>query len=311
MIKTVKIGLFLLISGCLLTSALYSKESYPIILRPHPLPNINTINIIKSYFENFEALAKSENWKEIISQGTVALDAAKILNNPHDEAKICAQLTSTAFYLGDYTQALVYANRCHELSGEFEDPSLFLRALYLESAVCRALAAKQDGEQAQQASYLRAVEIAEEAVLTYSKENIKDENLKGKIYFNLGAAHADNPKGDLEKAANCYLIALECFKNMKANDDVIRTGIRLGKVHLLQEKYGLSQKIIDEVRIQIKNKRLTMQADYLEAQLKFALDDIEMATSIAKNGLVLAIELGAKEDELRLKTLLGIIEKRR
>src|SRR3990167_11454473 len=82
-------------------------------------PDNSVIEIIYKYFANFETLAKSENWEEILSQGTVALQAAKTTDRTNDEAKICAQLTSTAFYLGDYTLALKHANRCHELSEEF------------------------------------------------------------------------------------------------------------------------------------------------------------------------------------------------
>lgn len=267
-----------------------------------------TNDVIDNYFENFEGLSKSEKWEEIISQGTIALETAKKANRSQDEATICAQLTSTAFYLGDYNQALMHANRCHELSEEFVDPSLFLRALYLESAVYRALAAKCNEEEAQKAFYLRAVEIGEEAVSIYSKRKVENINLKGKIYFNLGAAHADNPKGDLTKAADCYSVAIECFKSINAHDDIIRTSIRLGKVYLLQKKYDLSQKIINEVRPQISSERLAMHTDYLEAQLKFALNDSLNALRIANNGLARAKNLGAKEDELRFTSLIESIK---
>mgnify|MGYP003413587208 FL=1 len=241
MLNIQKLGLFLLISGSSLTPfTLCAKEKNVITYHS----TVDASDVIENYYINFDILAKSEKWQEIISQGTIALEAAKNANRPHDEAKICAQLTSTAFYLGDYTEALMYASHCHELSKEFEDAALFIRALYLESAIYRALASKNVGEQAQQAYYLRAVEIAEEAFLIYSKSDIKDINLKGKIYFNLGAAHADNPHGDLETAVNCYFIALECFNSVKANDDVIRISIRLGKVYLLQKNYDLSNKKI-------------------------------------------------------------------
>jgi tetratricopeptide (TPR) repeat protein len=243
-------------------------------------------------------LAKQEKWKDIISRGTEALIDAKDANRVQDEAKICAQLTSTSFYLGDYPQALVYANRCHELSSEFTDPSLLIRALYLESAIYRA-----KGE------YVRAVEIAEEAAFIYSQKEVDDPNLRGKIYFNLGAAYADNPTGDLEKAARSYFVALDCFNGVRATDDIIRTSIRLGKVYLLQKQYDLTQKTIDEVRPLITSERLKMQADYLEAQLKFAKNEIENATKIAKRGLEIARTLGAKEDEARLNRLLELIEK--
>lgn len=275
--------------------------------KDYPLP-VNTVDPIELYFRNFESLSKSEKWKEIIIQGNNALEFAKKANRPEDEAKICAQLASIAFYSGEYIQVLLYTNRCTDLSENFVDPSLFMRSLCLKSAVYRALAAKKDEEQAQQISYLRAVETAEEAALVYSKKNVNDAKSKGRIYFNLGAAHADNPKGDLEKATDCYLTALACFKTANAIDDGIRIKIRLGKVHLLQKKYDLSQKIIDEVRTQISMERLFMHVDYLEAQLKLATNDLENATKIAQSGLVRAKSLGAKEDELRLTRLLQKIK---
>lgn len=269
---------------------------------------VTGVDAIKTYFDDFESLTESENWKEMISKGTAALEAARKTSRQHDEAKICAQLTSTAFYMGDHMQALMYANRCHDLSEEFLDPSLLIRALYLESAVHRALASKSSEKQAQQALYLRAVEIAEEAALIYSNRSVGNPNLKGKVYFNLGAAHADNPKGALEKAVNCYSTALECFKSVSATNDVCRTSIRLGKVYLLQKEYDLTQSIIDEVRSQIKVERIAVHVDYLEAQLKLALNDLGSAESIAWDGLNRAKALEAKEDESRLMALLEAIK---
>lgn len=269
----------------------------------------SALEIVNRYFEEFETLAKAEKWDEILLKGSAALRVAQTTGSAHDKAKICAQLTSTAFYLGDYTLALKYANRCHELSADFLDPSLFIRALYLESAVHRALAGNNPNDLAQQSSYELAVVTAEEAIQVYLKEGIENENLKGKVYFNMGAAHADNPKGDLNKAATSYAIALECFNKVNATDDIIRTSIRLGKVYLLQKKYALSQETIDKVRPQISNERLAMHADYLEAQLKFALKDSLGALKIANKGLARAQVLGAKRDEYRLVSLIENLNK--
>ena|SRR5579862_612515 len=296
------IPIFYLASTCVEAKIIATRHMENV----NPFDN-SAIEVINKYFEDFETLAKSEKWKEILSQGTAALKAAETAGRTNDQAKICAQLTSTTFYLGDYTLALKYANRCHELSQEFVDPSLFIRALYLESAVHRALAGKNTNEQAQQKSYQLAVTTAEEAMQVYLKEAVDREHLKGKVYFNLGAAHADNPKGDLEKAANCYAAALACFKNVHAVDDSIRTSIRLGKVYLLQKKYDLSQEIINKVRPQIASERIAMQTDYLEAQLKFALNDSPNALKIANIGLARAKILGAKEDEFRFNSLIESI----
>jgi len=298
MLHAQKIGLFLMLVGNVLPSLSLSAE------KNNSVSYVSTLDLIDNYYANFENLAKLEMWKEIISEGVIALEAAKNANRFYDEAKISAQLTSTSFYLGDYAQALMYASHCHELSEEFVDKALFLRALYLESAVYRALAAKDVAEHSAQASYFRAVEIAEEASIIYSASGMQDLNLKGKIYFNLGAAHADNPQGDLKKAKNAYFLALECFKSVNAKDDLIRTCVRLGKVYLLQKNYQLSQTIIDEVRPQVSSARIVIQIDYLEGQLKLAQNDIENALRVASNGLALAKALGAKEDELRLTSLL-------
>lgn len=262
---------------------------------------------IQEYFDQFDSLSKSEDWKEILSLGTKALDAARSSNRVHDEAKICAQLTSTAFYMGDYPQALIYANRCHELSTEFSDPTLFLRALYLESAVNRALAGKSKDESEQQDLFKRAVDICEEAASIYLKSGITDLCLQGKIYFNLGAAHADNPLGDKQSALTCYSKALECFKKVNGVDDIVRTSLRIGKLQLLEKQYDLTQEILEDVRPYITTERIKMQADYLEAQLKQAQNDIDGALKIARNGLDRAIALGAKEDELRFSDLVKLI----
>ncbi len=273
----------------------------PAINTPQFIQSVDdSIRIIETYFKNFESLTKSEEWNEILISGTAALEAARKSGRPQDEAKIYVQLTSAAFYLGDYDQALVYANRCHELSEKFEDPALFVRALYLESAVHRATA----GKNGEQASYMRAVQVAEEALTVYQMKGIDNSSLQGKVYFNLGAAHADNPEGDLVKAGVAYAKALQCYTLAHATDDLIRTSIRLGKVYLLQKRYDLTQKVINEVRPQIETERLAMHVDYLEAQLKIAVDDVDEAIKIAKTGLVRAQALGAKEDESRFISLL-------
>ncbi len=242
---------------------------------------------IHAYFQAFETLAKEEKWEEILSRGTETLQEAQ----GADEAKICAQLTSTSFYLGDYNQALLYARRCRELSEYFTDPSLFLRARYLESAVHRA-----------QGDFGEAVQIGETALQIYREKNLTQISLLGKIHFNLGAAHADNPSGDLELAAEHYNQALLCFQI--GEDDWIRTYIRLGKIFLLQKKFDFTQQIIDQAAPLIKTERIAMQLDYLNAQLQLALENKHKALEAAQAGLAKAKTLGAKEDEMRFTALL-------
>ncbi len=66
----------------------------------------------------------------------------------------------------------------------FEDPSQLIHALYLQSAVYRALASKNNDEQV---FFLKATKTAEEALDIYSKHELDDIKLEGKIYFNLGS----------------------------------------------------------------------------------------------------------------------------
>ncbi len=269
------------------------------------------VKMIKDYFNHFDRLSKAEKWEEIISRGLVALEAAQRSRLQDDEAKIIAQLTSVSFYQGNYEQTLQFAKRCHELGENFDDPSLFIKAVYSESSIYRVLAPKEETEEKRQQSYRSAVEIAQKAVDLYSKKGVSNLNLKGKIYFNLGAAHADNPLGDFEEAMRCYLIALDSFKKTHAVNDVMRTSVRLGRAYLLQNQYEQCQSILDEVRPFISNERLAMHADFLEAELKLAIQDYDGSVNMAQMALERAKALGAKEDELRIRTHLEKIEKAR
>lgn len=130
------------------------------------------------------------------------------------------------------------------------------------------------------------------------------EALAGKIYFNLGAAHADNPKGNLEKASENYLLACQCFEKVRDEEEGIRTQIRLGKVYLLQKDYENTDRILAHVRFFSESPRVLMHTDYLEAQLHLERKNLEAATVVAFAGLEKAQSLGAKRDEERFYELL-------
>jgi hypothetical protein len=294
----------------------------------------NGDGVIAKYFDNFAILSKAEQWEKIISQGSVVLEVAEKHYRFSDGAKICAQITSTCYYMGKYGQGLDYAIRCQELAKKADDTALFIRGSYLESAIHRALAPKQATEIEQQKSYEAAVSCCEDALMKYQDLKDEDFNLKGKVYFNLGAAHADNPKGDLEEAKRCYGNAVECFIAAKAAIDCIRTNTRFGKVYLLEGSFDQCDCKIKEVRAAITAQasteepcqRLSMHADYLEAQFKQAVakkdieayhrkevgldkakeaeKNIKEAIAIAQNGSRRAEELKAAEDRDRFTILL-------
>lgn len=263
---------------------------------------------IQSYFQNFEELKQQEKWDEIILQGEEALGTVKAQGREFDEAKICAHLTSTAFYKGDLQQAILYSKQCRILSEKLKKPLLLIRALYLESACYRTLAAKQKTDNEQQNYYATAVELTLGAIKIYAENEFACDELKGKIYFNLGAANADNPKGNLHSASRNYLTALECYKNCSADQDILRTKLRLGKVYLLLKNYDAARASISEIRLLSKSARIGMHTDYLEAQLLLEEAEVNKCMEIAKRGLDAANALGAKEDAVRFIELIKQVE---
>lgn len=93
------------------------------------------VDVIATYFENFENLCETEQWDEIISQGTPALEAAEKMDRQADEAKICAELSTAYFNKGDYETAFRYVKQCQDLSNNFKDPSLFIHSFHLEARI--------------------------------------------------------------------------------------------------------------------------------------------------------------------------------
>ena len=130
--------------------------------------------------------------------------------------------------------------------------------------------------------------------MLYEQRHLKEPLLLGKIYFNLGAAHADNPEGLLQKASS--------------EEDILRTRLRQGKVCLLEKHYEAAKELLCEIRQQPLKERLSMHADLLEAKLYLALQDLPKAHTLAKAGLAKAHHLGAKEDEGRFVALLKELE---
>lgn len=178
------------------------------------------------------------------------------------------------------------------------------------SALHRACASKATNQELQQKGFLLATQYAEEASVIYIEKRIENNTLKGKIFFNCGAAHADNPKGDLRRAADFYAIALKCYEKAGSSDDLMCLNIRLGKINLLQKNYAACQDVINSVRSRQLTERIALQVDYLEAQLHAAQDEFDKALKIAACGLNRAKTLGAKEDENRLQSLTIEIKKR-
>jgi len=265
---------------------------------------------IGEYFKIEETLVKEEQWEEIIQKSKAPLAEAIKINRHSAAANIYFQRTSAFFKLGKYIEARENALCCDKLMQSIENPILVIQALYLKSAVYRALASKELEPKAKQEMFLQAVEIAESACQIYTEKSVENENLLGKVFFNLGAAHADNPHGDLQEAEHCYQNALKFFKNSGSFEEEVRTNVRLGKIYLIKKDYSFLKELIHEARATILPDRLTMHIDYLEAQYLLAIGDCENGERVTKSGLSRAICLRAEEDQLRFNVLLQEIIER-
>jgi tetratricopeptide (TPR) repeat protein len=248
---------------------------------------------------NFHAqileLSQEERWQEQIDLGTESISTALASGDVKRAAGISAELASAAFYLGDYADALKHAVNCEVWAGITNAKELEIRGIYLQSACYRA-----------EKSYHTAVALCQVAQQRFEVNNLKDKRLEGKILFNLGAAHSDDPDGDLKAALSAFETALCCFAMMEDIDDIWRTQIRIGRVHLLQKNFDEVARIIEFTKqglSLVKKDRIKSHLLYLEAQyLQTIGKEFKQA---AAEGLELVTKLNAKGDIARFIKLKG------
>ena len=131
------------------------------------------------------------------------------------------------------------------------------------------------------------------------------ENWKENVLFNLGAAEADAPQGDLKTAEAAYKEAAVLFQ---CPLDGQRCAIRLGKIFLLRGDIESAHSILEEILPDIRNERIGVHASYLAAQIEHADRNIEKAKSLGVAALETARRLGAKKDAERVSLFLEGLE---
>lgn len=228
------------------------------------------------YFYAFENLRAEEKWPEIVSLGEKHLqEGAPAL----ETMQIHAHLASSYFYLGNYIQAESHARACYEAGCREGERPFQARGLYLLSACARA---RKEFEAARAIARL-ALPLCDET------------ELKAKVFFNLGAAIADDPEcKDLSQAEEAYASALDLFQ---CENDIQRCKIRLGKVLFLTGKKEEAGQIVDSILPEIGQERVLMHALYLKAQ-------IENRSGEAIRALGIAEKLGAEKDAERIRAFL-------
>lgn len=264
---------------------------------------------IQSYQSQLESLKRQGNWNAIIELGQNAIQEAINSGNLQTEADIRAELASHYFYLGQYTHTLDQAIKCQTAAVRIPAPEAQIRGLYLESAAYRSLA-EQDGIAAQEQSrrFTLAKSRAKEALALFDAHGIKNDQLYAKALFNLGAAESQDPEGSFETALNCYQLALGIFEKMQAKEDVIRTLMRIAKIKLEQSDIPAACQLVEQIRPGITGARNQMHLDYLEAQIKFEMNELSDALILAQRALEQSQKLNAKKDEERIRQLIKKIQ---
>ncbi len=215
-----------------------------------------------TYAESFSLLREQADWTEIVRLGEAAA------------AEIHGQLASTYFYQGDFENAKRHALLCLEQER--------VHGLYLLSAVARA-----------EGNFSEARRLCREALPLSSGE------LRAKVLFNLGAACADDPGGNLQEALSSFDEAITLFV---CPEDRQRTLIRLAKVHLLLGNVEQAEQI--SKTFEFVSERTSLHAAYLSAQIEKALGRSDEARKIASAALEQALKLGAKKDAERIRQFL-------
>ncbi|MCH9633397.1 MAG: hypothetical protein S4CHLAM7_01220 [Chlamydiae bacterium] len=269
---------------------------------PNPITNS-----YEKYSSNFNRLKEMENWSEILILGNQAL--IDNLMTEVQKAKTHAQLASCSYYLGDYDGCAKHANSCLEISECLDDPNMIMRALYLLSAYKRGEGNKNASVDPKQADqyFKEARSLIDKALQCF--DYCKDDFIKAKVLFNAGAAHSDDPHGDLEIAIPKYQEAIKIYQSLEEYDDFARTSIRLGKVFLLQKRYAELLDLLNKMDISLLPTKTKVHYKYLEAQYFVAMLDYPKAQLVLLDAINDATNLGMETDLSRLTLLLNSIQR--
>lgn len=249
------------------------------------------------FLRQYNVWNKAGKWQEIIELGNKLKPSVQ---NDNDFIEISLKLASTAYRLGEYSEGLSYIRPC-TLKVE-KKPAKQIELLYLESACYRGIAGLKDPKRDPKEYFGHAIDRITKARDLYVQHYMHDHKLQGKIYFNFGAAHADdNPDGNIKDALMYYTIAKASFEEAHADDEVLRVQIRIGKIHILNKNFADARALVRKLRQQPMDERAAMQVDYLECQINETAEDLPLALKAAQNGLARAKALRAARDEERFK----------
>ncbi len=254
------------------------------------------------YFElQYPNLQKNNEWYKIIFLGKEAAEYAEHQGLIRGVATVHANLAATYFYLGEYQQVLKHAISCQNFAFQDETASaISVKAWYLLSAAHRAMGGEAIDSLSKSVCYRKAVEASQESLKLYNEFKLTDANLKGKIFFNLGAAHADNPEGSNQEAITCYEKAMKLYESEGNQFDYYRTALRFARAKMLENELDATAKILESLKDQKTSIRNMMHFEYLAAQYFAVLKKHDASQKSAFRALEHAKKLSAKADIKRI-----------
>ncbi len=256
-------------------------------------------NVYEKYAEDLPKLQEQEDWTSLIQLGEKTLSNGS--GSLEQKAYVHADLANAYFYLGDYATGEIHAYECLKLSKELKNTESLIQSLYLLSAHKRGIGNTEDAW-----AFIEAQDLIEKALHLINKETLAQ--LKGTVYFNAGAAYADDPSGNLDLAVIYYNKAIAFFQESKSQDYYLRTLIRLSKALFLQGDIESSKRNIDAIDEDNCSKRTLMHLLYLKAQISIEEKENEKAKRYIYQGLAIANQQSLRIDYERLLSLLSEIE---
>lgn len=271
-----------------------------------PSKDISTLYVthLDTYFSKVEELRQEEDWRQMVLLGELALTDKDASFS--DIAKIHAQIASCYFYLGEYDLCAEHANKCHLISEYLDEPNFLIRSLYLLSAHKRTLANLSQDPTEKRELFGEARSLINKAIKCFDRCNCP--LLRAKVLFNGGAAHSDDPNGDLKIAICWYKEAMEIFSSLGEKNDYARTAIRLGKAYLLQDRINELSDLLNQIQPDLLPQKTKVHYKYLQAQYYAHLHENQKAASIILDALEIANRLGMKVDIQRLNALLEDVQ---
>ncbi|MRI32268.1 hypothetical protein EOPP23_04575 [Endozoicomonas sp. OPT23] len=244
--------------------------------------------------ENNIELKKQGCWKVQLKYGRQAILQAVKEKRYLAKAQIELQLSSSEFFLGNYSESLELAESAEAFAKQHSRWREYIESLYLKSGVYRGLGNDE------------AIIYGKRALVMLEQHRVDDNFLRAKILYNLGAAYCESASSekDLNKAEQSFRKAFQLFSRQNNHYEMVRVGLRLARVEYLRQNYINALVEIETIENHINGPRSKMLYHYQLAKVLLAMGKRQAAGVEAEKALDLADRLHATVDKTRIAKLL-------